>query len=918
MSTFDDYFTQLTSAITKYGDKTVLMMQIGAFYEIYGSTKVPMTEDIVRDVGKILDMNVGNKQKPEKYVPMFCGFPKNSYEEQRHKLLQANYTIVRVDQIGDSTTSGGKKVPRLVGTVESPGTYMESNCLTNILLVIYIKYFETIKTKSVSIGASSIDLRTGTCNVYETSSTPSNYYYPFEDIYRFICSSQPVEIRVYSDISDDLRKYTSRYLEFDKYKTVWQPIIKDTTSVAFQNEFIRKIYSHADDSNSIDLLGLTLHKDATIAFVNLLKYVHEYHSTSLKGLSYPKIDANQYMVLANNAVKQLRLIPQPGETGLSSLFQVMDKTKTIMGRRLLKYRILHPFVKVEDIQTRHTYIDEVRSLSTDIDDSLRYVADLETCYRRIVLKKITPSEFVSRVYVSHMKIHDILKSLSKTKYPIEGFDIKTFDKMVGDYLEYFEIKKMDGNGEESFIVIGHNDKIDKLQVENSDCDSVFEKYMKKMTNHIKSKDSKVLIKGESAIKLEYNENDKYHLCTTNIRAKCLKDFEGISMKTIKSRTKISNSELEETSTKKTQLVNKLRPLVLEEFMKIITKWYVKHEKLLEKINNFVSELDVANSMCKIAIKYKYTKPKIVENTFGYIKATDLRNPFIERLIDTQFIANDVDLHENGMLLYGPNMAGKSTYMRGVGLSIIMAQMGSYVPATKYKFSPYQMLITRIMGEDDERKGSSSFMVEMSELRIMIKCANQYTLALGDEICRGTGHYDAVSLVSATIQHMSKQKSSFIFTTHLHELNDRDEITSLENVKFNHLSVESISGDEAIYDRKIQEGSGKSNYGIEIAKSLGMGEEFINDAMSVRNDLEDTSLISNKKSRYNSKVRMTECQECGSRKDLQTDHVIEQAEADKDGFVDHRHKNHKSNLMVLCKKCHSKKTIQYNRDRSNSS
>ncbi len=918
MTTFDEYFTQLTSTITKYGNRTVLMMQIGAFYEIYGSDKVLMTEDIVTDVAKILDMNVGKKQKPEKYVPIFCGFPKNSYEEQRHKLLQANYTIVRIDQDGDGTTSGGKKVPRFIGTVESPGTYMESNCLTNILLVIYIKYFETNKTKSISIGASCIDLRTGSCNVYETSSTPSNYYYPFEDIYRFICSSQPVEIRVYSDISDDLKKYTSRYLEFDKYKTVWQPIIKDTLTISYQNEFIRKIYSHPDDSNSIDLLGLTLHKDSTIAFVNLLKYVHEFHATSLKGLSDPKIDIKQYMILANNAVKQLRLIPQPGETGLSSLFQVMDKTKTIMGKRLLKYRILHPFVKVSDIQMRHLYIDEVRPLSIEIDESLKYIADLETCYRRIVLKKMIPSEFVSRIYVSHIKIHDILKSLSKTKYPIDGFDIKAFDKMVNDYLEYFEIKKMNNDGEESFIIPGHNDKIDKLQVENNEYDAIFEKYMKKMTSHIKSKDSKVLIKGESAIKLEYNENDKYHLCTTNIRAKCLKDFENINMKTIKSRTKISNTELDEASGKKAQLVFKLRPLVLDEFMKIITKWYTKHEKLLDKINNFISELDVANSMCKIAIKHKYTKPKIVENEFGYVKATDLRNPFIERLIDTQFIANDVDLHESGMLLYGPNMAGKSTYMRGVGLSIIMAQMGSYVSATKYKFSPYNMLITRIMGEDDEKKGNSSFMVEMSELRIMIKCADQYTLALGDEICRGTGHYDAISLVSSTIQHMSKQKSSFIFTTHLHELNDREEITKLENVKFNHLSVESISGDEAIYDRKIQEGSGKSNYGIEIAKSLGMGEDFINNALNVRNDLEDTSLISSKKSRYNGKVRMTECEECGSRKDLQTDHIIEQAEADKNGFVDHRHKNHKSNLMVLCKKCHTKKTVQYNRDRSNSS
>jgi DNA mismatch repair ATPase MutS len=302
-STFDEYFKYVASSIEKYGNKTITMMQIGAFYEMYGSETSIGSEELITNVAKILDMNIGQKQKPEKLHLIFCGFPRNSYEEQRHKLLQANYTIVRIDQDGDGKTNGGKKVPRYIATVESPGTYIESTCLTNILLVMYIKYFESNKSKSVSIGASSIDLRTGHCNVYETSSMPSNYYYPFEDIYRFICSCQPVEIRIYSDIDDKLKDYTNRYLELDKYKTVWQSVIKDTSTIQYQNEFIRKIYNHADDSNSIDLIGLTLYKNSTIAFVSLLKYLHEFHSTTLKKIKSPKIDMNEYLILANNAIK---------------------------------------------------------------------------------------------------------------------------------------------------------------------------------------------------------------------------------------------------------------------------------------------------------------------------------------------------------------------------------------------------------------------------------------------------------------------------------------------------------------------------------------------------------------------------------------------------------------------------------------
>jgi DNA mismatch repair protein MutS len=271
-----------------------------------------------------------------------------------------------------------------------------------------------------------------------------------------------------------------------------------------------------------------------------------------------------------------------------------------------------------------------------------------------------------------------------------------------------------------------------------------------------------------------------------------------------------------------------------------------------------------------------------------------------------------------MLLYGLNSSGKSSLMKALGLSIIMAQSGMYVPAEEYNYSPYDAMFSRITGNDNLFKGLSSFALEMTELRAILKRTGPKTLVIGDEVCRGTEHTSGNALVSATIIKLSKTGSTFIFATHLHDIPKMKKIKELENVKSFHLTVDyDKENDTLIFDRILKPGSGPPVYGITVAKYLIHDNEFIKLAQEIKNDLLNipNQLVDTKKSKYNSQVYMYECGICNKKFKCDLDHVglfdthhINFQKDCEDGFVKskpHLPMNSKANLIVLCKECHHK-------------
>jgi DNA mismatch repair protein MutS len=347
------------------------------------------------------------------------------------------------------------------------------------------------------------------------------------------------------------------------------------------------------------------------------------------------------------------------------------------------------------------------------------------------------------------------------------------------------------------------------------------------------------------------------------------------------------------------------------------------ESVMEILPNLVAFIDVMASNAKCATKYAYNKPTVAlaaainreqsEARASFIRAVDVRNPIVER-INTQipFIPNDVDLglpDSKGLLIFGLNDAGKSCYMRSVGLNLVMAQMGGFVAAKSFEFYPFKKILTRLSGQDNVYKGEGSFRVEMNEFRDISSGCDQNSLILGDELCRGTTYYDAISIVTAGIRYMVKKDTNYILTTHLHQLPELEEIQAIDSLKIKHLQVKRDPVTNVItYLRKLTNGPGDSFYGIEVARGCAVPEDILRDAERIRKKLigKAESILDDKKSNFNARFFKRECAVCGKPSD-ETHHIKEQHEADENGIIDYFHKNAEHNLVWVCTVCHHKET-----------
>ena len=338
--------------------------------------------------------------------------------------------------------------------------------------------------------------------------------------------------------------------------------------------------------------------------------------------------------------------------------------------------------------------------------------------------------------------------------------------------------------------------------------------------------------------------------------------------------------------------------------------------LLGKISQFIAQIDICYVRTSNAVKYNYCKPVIsndlCENvTKSYVNFKKIRHCLIEHLNTNElYVTNDLSIgsNNNGILLYGTNAVGKTSFIKSLGISIIMAQAGMYVPCEEFTYYPYEYLFTRILGNDNIFKGLSTFAVEMSELRTILKNATPTSIILGDELCSGTETTSALSIFVASLERLHSLESTFLFATHFHEVLDYEEVKNLNKMKIYHMSVlYDYNANTLIYDRKLREGSGDSMYGLEVCKSLALPDDFIERAYSIRNkyNKSNVSMLEAKKSRYNSNKLRGQCELCNNYESTEVHHLQYQKNA-KDGIINGEfNKNHKANLINICESCHQK-------------
>jgi DNA mismatch repair protein MutS len=747
--------------------------------------------------------------------------------------------------------------------------------------------------------------------------------------------------------------------------------------VSYQKEFLEKIFKNHGMMNVIEYLDMEKMPYARVSYILLLEFAYQHNENIINNIYDPVIYENyQHLNLGNNAALQLNVFEtddaKHAKNRFKSLFDVVNNTSTAMGRRYLKQMLNAPLVSPTQLKLSYDCIEELmtnQDFFNTIETNLKYIGDLERSQRKLSLKMLHPIHMANLIK-SYYAVKEVSVAINSCKFknikktsPNSNI-IKTINEFIKECEDIFimdELEKYHINDiQNSIFKLGKFSEIDNIQKDISCGMNFMNNLCKVLSSHVADVGiaKKLESEGDLKIKIKKNERDGYYLLLTKLRSMSLKkNLAKISYIQITENECVLPSELiykDLPKGKQTKIFldkmeihsnniivkrNKITSMVKNAYVKVLDNLYKKYKLLFRDVTTFISKLDFIKSAAKTAILFNYCKPTVVksQNTsningeksnhlgYGFIRAIGLRHPIVERItVDSEYIPHDINLGKHkenkkdkwpldGIMLFGLNSAGKSTIQKAIGLSVIMAQSGMYVPASGYTFSPYDSLFTRITSNDNIFKGLSSFALEMTELRAILKRTGSRTLVIGDEVCRGTEPISGNSLVAATIIQLAKTGSSFIFATHLHDIPNITKIKELNNVKSYHLSVQ-IENDELVFDRILKEGSGDSIYGITVAKHIIHDSDFINLAQSIKNELlqQPNTILNTKQSRYNSDIYVDHCAVCGDRKNIsgyfETHHINHQKDCNEFGFVKNKGKKHikkndKCNLVPLCEKCH---------------
>jgi DNA mismatch repair protein MutS len=857
-----------------------------------------------------------------------AGVPAVSLERYLSRLIETKkYTIIVVKQKGEMPN-----IKRYVSNIISPGTNFEylSQPNENNIVSLMIDENQGI----YSVGYAAIDVSTGKTICNEIHSTRDDKTYALDEAFNLLQTYSTSEVIVTLEGKKIDRHWVIKYLELSVLN---YSINSKRFKISFQNELFKRTFEINSFLSSIEFLDLERHPYTTEALALLIDFIIEHDESIIEKMNRPQfLGSKRYMYIGNNAMEQLSVISRdPSEI---TLLHLIDKTSTAFGKRLLKERLLNPICDKELLEERYDLTEKLSKNIESYETHLKQIYDLERIARRIKLRKLHPVELT---YIA-MSLESILNLLSDAKESKLEVDSRLQDEsremltVLNDTFKLevcakFRIEQINDNLFKDGIYPAIDSIVKRQQSEVDKMDSV--------ALHIESLFENKTPKKYATV--SYLESEGYHINLTKNRfaliEKNLKEsfvtvdnkhhfFKDFNYKQLKNNVKLQAPLFENiTQSYETSQV-KLVSLVKQRYIESLDLLENRFSLLLDRLISFIANIDVAISNAKSSKVMNLTRPIIQSGNF--YEAIALRHPIIEANDERGiYVPNDIFLgkcngtsHNHitlnasdnkdvfGVLLYGINSSGKSSLMKSIGLSIILAQAGFFVPAVELKFGLYDKIFTRIVSKDNLYRGLSTFAVEMMELKNIFNRADENSLILGDEISQGTETESALAIVSAAILKLISLKSTFIFATHLHQLGNIKEIQRVNQLIFLHLGIRyDQKSDSLIYNRVLQLGQGDSLYGLEFAKSLHIDKEFLQTAQAIRESLNNSqsdikNLQKQKRSRYNKELYLSRCALCQeSVEDVH--HISEQKEANKNGSIEHFHKNHKYNLIPLCKKHH---------------
>jgi len=1012
MTIVNDYLEYSKKWKNEYGEKTLVLMQVGSFFESYGlldkDNKIYGSN--ISEFAEINDMTVSKKNicvGNAKVV--MAGFGLAQLEKYIKKMQENGYTIVVYTQ--DTPT---KNTTRSLHTIFSPGTYFSNDTkeLSNNIICIWFYYSgaSIITNEQISIGISNIDIYTGKSSIFEFTKEYLHNPSTYDELERYISIYQPNEciivFNLEENIIDDIINYTSiNSAKIHKIKITDETDLgkyaRNAEKQIYQQEIIKRFYP--TKNNEILLEHLQNYCMAIQSFIYLLDFIYKHNPNLVNNISEPLFENyTDRLILANHSLKQLNIISDNRFTGkYSCVSKLLNNCITPMGKRKFTYNLLNPITDIDSLNKSYDITEHLlnnKSIGVEgVSEAVvsptweQYrsilvdIRDIEKLRRKLIMKKISPKDFtilhsnldkILQLYKSCYKDSVIVKYLNNIE---EIKNIKQIKKLCENLqaiiernLDLNNAKFIDDVSQEKlghidthnvfYININLDEKLDAAYKKALECRQQYEcirKYCSDLImKHEKSSKTTEFVKINETAKMDatlqatkrritfikkalddIKLSDRKQNCnktnevTLNYKSDFTKKEETFTLNldllefTVnggnQSNLIITSPELRKIAslinTSKNDLIGELELY----YYKFLDKFI---ENNLDSIISFVTTLDILQCKCFIANEYNYCKPQIQENEKSFIEFKGIRHCLIEHLNTRElYITNDLGLgreKENniavgvegvspsGVLLYGTNAVGKTCFIKAIGISIIMAQAGLYVPASEFIYHPYNTIFTRILGNDNIFKGLSTFAVEMTELRTILQLADKNSLILGDELCSGTESDSALSIFVAGLEILHKKNSTFLFATHFHQIVKYDEILALTRLKMYHMSVIfDKANNKLIYDRKLKDGAGESMYGLEVCKSLNLPTEFLDRAHELRIKYNDIyqNVLGRDVSRYNSKKIKDICELCKINNGSEIHHLEYQKKAKSNNYIINTHanfhKNHVANLINVCESCH---------------
>lgn len=793
----------------KYND-CILFYRLGDFYEMF-------FED-AKTCSKELELTLTGKDCGlEERAPM-CGIPHHAVNTYIPKLVEKGYKVAICEQLEDAKEAKGI-VKRDVVKIVTPGTITELTMLDEkknnyIASIIYDKKECAIAFCDVSTGEFFVS----SVNGYDVNIKIINE----------ISRISPSEI-----VLPEKTKQNSMFLkDLNKYFDIYISSYNDLRENEFLNNMLQK---SSDNISSLECEASKL----------LLNYVEDTQKTSINQLnSINRYEIEKYMQLDTSTRKNLEILEANREkTKKGSLLWVLDETVTAMGGRALRHWIEAPLLDKEEIIKRQDAVEILTKdnmLKDDLQDALKTVYDIERLIAKVVGTSANAREITS--------LKNSLQKLPELKNFIANVVNKTKNRYFTELYNNLDILDDVYDLIDNAIIEDAGINIKEGGIIKSSFDERVDEYRKASTDgqdwlmELEAKEKeRTGIKGKW-LRVGYNRVFGYYIEVTNSYKSLVPEDRYIRKQTLAGAERYITEELKEIEDKILGAKEKLVDVEYNIFCEIRKK--VADQVIrIQKTANVISVLDVLCSFATVAVNNNYVKPEIVDT--GEISVINGRHAVVEKALRNEdFIPNDIVLNNSTdrfLIITGPNMAGKSTYMRQVAIITYMAQLGSFVPADSAKLSIVDRIFTRIGASDDLAMGQSTFMVEMQELSNILENATKNSLIILDEIGRGTSTYDGLAIAWATVEYVAdleKIGAKTLFATHYHELIELDQ--KIDGVKNYSVEVKE-KGDDVIFLRKIIPGGADESYGIYVAKLAGVAKPVINRAKEILKYLENVDL-----------------------------------------------------------------------------